>query len=308
MKPFMHTKVSALLGVAVLAALFLVAPATSLAAFGISPPFIHPTNLIPGSHYSQTIYLVQDQPNANLGMQVTLHVPDAIRPWFRIVPGERFSIPQGVRQFPVEIIVDVPKDTGLGVYTGKISFVTAPIGEGQVSIALGAEVDIALTVGNDIVRKLTIPIIRPQDIEEGWEPRVYVKVNNEGNVSERFSGAIFELMDQFGASRLAYIQKQDGFPEIPAFSTQEFTLEFPTNFYIGVGQYWASITLFREGKVEAANKTVFNAVKRGSLSTWPERFLRDLKRQWPYYSGGAGALLALGVFLIFRRRHRSRRT
>ncbi len=307
MKPFLYGRVSAAFGLTAAALFFFAFPQLSRGAFGISPPFMHPTSLVPGSHYSQTIYLVQDQPNADLGMRVTLNVPDAIRPWFRINPDERFTIPQGVRQFPVEIIVDIPKDTGLGVYIGKISFVTQPADEGQVAIALGAEVDIALTVGNDIVRKLTIPIIRPLDIEEGWDPRVYVKVDNEGNVAERFSGAIFEVYDQFGASRLAYIQKQDGFPEIPAFSTQEFTLEFPTNFYLGLGQYWASITLFREGKVEASNKTVFNALKKGSLSTWTERFLRDLRRQWPYYAGGAGVLAVLGVFFIHRKR-RSRRT
>ena len=306
MRPFSYWRVSAVFGWIIAAVFLYGAPRPASAAFGISPPFMHPTNLIPGSHYAQTIYLVQDRPDADLGMRVTLSVPDPIRSWFSISPGEQFTMPKGVRQFPVEIIVDIPKDTGLGVYNGKISFVTQPANEGQVSIALGAEVDISLTVGNDIVRKLTIPIIRPLDIEEGWDPRVYIKVDNEGNVAERFSGAIFELYDQFGASRLAYIQKQDGFPEIPAFSTQEFTLEFPTNFYLGIGQYWASIQLFREGKVEATNRTVFNALKRGSLSTLTEQILRHLRKQWPYYAGGAVALGVIGVLLL-RRKRRSRR-
>ncbi|MEY4731653.1 MAG: putative transrane protein [Candidatus Parcubacteria bacterium] len=284
-----------------------VAPHHAVAAFGISPPFMHPTNLIPGSHYSQTIYLVQDKPDTDLGMRAILNVPDSIRPWFHIIPGERFSIPKGVRQFPVEIVADIPKDTGLGAYNGKLSFQTAPTSGGQVSIALGAEVDIALTVGNDIVRKIVVPIIRPLDIEEGWDPSVYIKVDNEGNVAERFNGAIFELYDQFGAGRLAYVQKQDGFPEIPAFSTQEFTLEFPTNFYIGVGQYWASITLLRDGKVEASAKTVFNVLKKGSIHTVTERFIRDLKKQWPYYAGGAAVLVVVSALFLIRRKRRSRR-
>ena len=287
-------------------ATLLVTPNIAQAAFGISPPFMNPTNLLPGSSYTQTIYLVQDQPDQDLRIVTKLDIPANIRPWITMNPGLQFTIPQGVRQFPVEIAVQVPKDTPLGVYSGNILFIAAPTGEGQVAIALGAEVAINLTVGNDIVRKLTIPIIRPLDIEEGWDPRAYVKVVNEGNVAERFSGATFELMDQFGASRLAYIQKQDGFPEIPAFSTQEFTLEFPTNFYLGIGQYWASITLFREDRVEASNRTVFNALKRGSLSTLTEQILRHLKGQWPYYAGGAVVLGIAGALMVRRRKHTRR--
>lgn len=294
----------AVIGFLFIAALFIV-PKNASAAFGISPPYMNPTNLLPGSRYVQTIYLVRDVADAELAIATQLDIPDVIRPWITIRPGERFVIPKDVRQFPVDIEVQVPKDTTLGVYSANIIFMAAPAGEGQVAIALGAQLIMNLRVGNDIVRKLTIPIIRPLDIEEGWDPRVYVKVINEGNVAERFDGATFELYDQFGASRLAYVQKQTGFPEIPAFSTQEFTLEFPSSFYLGIGQYWASITLMREGKVEAMNRTVFTALKRGSLSTWTERFLRDMKRQWPYYAGGAVVLVAAGIFVFRRKRRRA---
>jgi len=171
---------------------------------------------------------------------------------------------------------------------------------GQVTIALGAQVNINLTVGTDIVRKMSLALLKPLDIEEGWAPRAYVKFNNEGNVAEYLDGGTFEVYDQFGAARLAYIQKgKEGLPEIPAFTIKDFTIEFPTDFYLGVGQYWASINLVQEGKSVGTQRTVFNVLTKGSLSTPLERFLLDLKANWQR-SLGIGVIVFAALIAIWR--------
>jgi hypothetical protein len=152
---------------------------------------------------------------------------------------------------------------------------------------------------------LSIPLVRPLDIEEGWSPRVYVKANNEGNIAERFDGAIFELFDQFGGVRLAYAQKGRDFPEFPPFEVSEFTIEFPTDFHMGIGQYWASIAFLQEGKTVASQRTVFNVLKRGSLSSPFQKILQHVQDQWPYYAGGAGIVFILGIGSLLRKRRRA---
>jgi hypothetical protein len=269
---------------------------------------MHATNLVKGSRYVQTVYLVQDQPNQDLPIKAVFDIPQSIRSWISVNPGETFSIPKGVRQFPVEIVIDVPKDTTLGDYHGTVTFVSNPSAEGQVVIALAVQVDMSIKVGTDIYRKFAVPLIRPLDIEEGWDPRIYVKFNNEGNVPEAFDGAIFELFDQFGGARLAYAQRrgQNEFPQIPPFTIQEFTVEFPVDFHLGIGQYWASVVFYQNEKAVASQRTVFNVLKRGSLSTPLQRFINSVKDYWPYYAGGV--VVAVFVIGLSFGRRRSRRS
>ncbi len=284
-----------------------IAPQISQAAFGISPPFLNAGHLVAGAKYVQTVYLVQDQPNQDLKIKANLNVPEAIRQWIHIDKGLEFVIPSGTRQFPVEVEVDVPGNAGLGKYSGNLTFVSIPSEAGQqVTIALGANVAINLTVGNDIFEKFTVPIVKPLDIEEGWSPRVDVKFNNEGNIPESFDGAIFELYDRYGGVRLAYIQKNSDFPETPPFTIKEYTVEFPTDFHLGLGQYWASVSFYKNEKMVASERTVFSVVPVGSLSGPEAQALRYLKSNWIYMA----ATLAIAFFIfavwVARRRRRNK--
>jgi len=273
------------------------------AAFGISPPFLGSDNLIPGTRYVQTIYLVQDQPTEDLAIDANLDIHDRIRSWFTIHNGNEIVIPKGTRQFPVEIVIQVPKDAQLGAYKGALTFVGKPARTGQVTIALGAEVTINLTVGTGIYRKVTVQLIRMLDIEEGWSPRVYVKFNNEGNVPEALDGATFDLYDQYGAVRLAYIPSPKGkMPETPPFTVKEYVVEFPLDLHLGLGQYWGSVNFSQEGKVIASQRTVFNVLKRGSLSTPFEKFMQSFQNQLAYYVIGAIIVIVGGTFVVRRRR------
>lgn len=274
-------------------------------AFGISPPFLNADHLVKGARYSQTIYLVQDQPNEDLRIKAELEIQERVRSWVSIDKGFDFVIPKGVRQFPVQVGIQVPKDAGLGAYSGNLTFTSAPSEAGQVTIALGAQVAINLTVGTDIYRKISVPVVKLLDIEEGWDPRVYVKFHNDGNVPEAFTGATYELFDQFNSVRLAFAQKAEDFPETLPFQVKEYSVEFPIDFHLGVGQYWGSVQFFQGDKVVATQKTVFNVLKRGALRGPTAQVLTSLKENWIYYGLGGLVVVFASIFIVKRTRRRS---
>ncbi len=275
---------------------------TTQAAFGISPPFLNADHLVGGATYSQTIYLVRNDPEEDIGINAVLDVPQSIRSWITLDQGSTFIIPKGVRQFPVNVTIKVPQGITVGSYNGRLSFTTAPTSQGQVTIALGAQVIINLIIGTDTYRKFSVPIVKPLDIEEGWNPRVYIKFVNEGNVPESFTGGTFELLNQYGGVRLAYAEKGRDFPEVPPFTVQEYTVEFPIDFHLGVGQYWAAINFYQGDKVVASQKTVFNVLASGSLSDPLQKILNSVRNSWIYY------VLGLVIIAFFASRKKFRKT
>ncbi|MBI4094425.1 MAG: hypothetical protein HY436_01315 [Candidatus Liptonbacteria bacterium] len=268
------------------------------AAFGVSPPFVHADRLVRGSRFSKTIYLVQDQPNEDISIHAELSIPESVRSWISLEPGYDFTIPRGVRQFPVTVTVAVPQNIALGSYDGAMTFETRPTEKGQVTIALGVQVAVNIRVGTGIFRDYTISLVKPLDIEEGWNPRAYVKFENRGNVSEVLNGATFELLDQFGSVRLAFAQKDQGFPEIAPFESREFTIEFPINFNLAVGQYWGAIGLIKDEKVVANQRAVFRVLKRGALSSPFAVIASAIGKNWLLTL----IFLAAIVFLAFQKK------
>ncbi len=280
-------------------------PGSAQAAFGISPPFLNADHLVKGISYSQIVYLVQDQPNEDLTIKANVEVDPIISSWIQIDKGTQFVIPTGMHQFPVQIIIKVPNDANLGIYHGKITFTSAPNQTGQVTIALGAQVAVNLTVGNDIFEKFSVPIVRVMDIEEGWNPRVFVKFSNEGNVPAGFTGATLELLDQFNSVRLAYIQKSTDFKQTPAFTSEEYIMDFPTDFHLGTGQYWGNVNFYQNDKLVGSQKSVFNVLKGGSLSGPGARIGNLFKNNKYNVAIGAGLLLLIVLFIYLKRRSRA---
>jgi hypothetical protein len=272
------------------------------ASFGVSPPFVTADHLIPGITYTQTIYLVQDQLDTDLPIKATLSIPDEVASWISIDKGFSFVIPKGARQFPVTISITIPKDATLGKWNGGIAFTTAPSASGQVTIALGVRVAINFTVGNGIYEQFSVPLITFPDIEEGWNPTVDVRFNNQGNISEAFDAATFEIFDVYDTVRLAYIQKQDGFPETKPFSTNEYTVDFPTTFYLGVGDYWGSVVFYQNGKVVASQKAIFHVLPVGSIAGVWGRITHFWKAYQAYLIAIIIILVVAVVAIWYRRR------
>lgn len=273
----------------VAAAAFLFLPAAPAhAAFGISPPFLNADHLLPGAKYQQTVYLVQDQPDQDLNIQADLTMPQPAASWISIDKGFNFTIPQGTRQFPVTITISVPQGATLGAYSGNLTFTTQPSSAGQVTIALGAQVSINLTVGTGTFEKYSVPLIQFPDILEGQSPTVHVKFENDGNVPESFDSATYQLYDQYDSVQLAYIQKSDGFPATAPFTISDYTVTFPVDFYLGVGEYWGVVNFYKNGQVVASQKAVFNVLS----AAWYQRAWNYIVDDWVY------VLLALIIVAI----------
>lgn len=273
-------------------------------AYGISPPFLHATHLVEGVEFRDTIYIVRDNDAYNVWITTDLSdFPESIRDWIEIGPGSTFMIPKGVRQFPVEIIIKVPKNSGPRDYTQKITFTTGALGggneggdsTGQVAITYGLNLIVNLTVGNEVYRdfRASIDIL---DIEEGWSPRVNIRFKNKGNVPESFNRATFEVFDQYKAIRLAFIQKVEDFPETPPFTEKDYVVDFPIDLFLGLGEYWGNVVFSQGNSVIAQQETVFKVLEKGSLS--------KLFPDWGYAVAGSALLLAIIISVIFRRKKR----
>lgn len=256
-----------MLFVAVVGGMFCALPRHAEAAFGISPPYLNADHLTPGATYSQTLYLVRDNASSDLAIVTDLSLPSQIQSWITVDQGSHFVIPAGNQQFPVTITITVPPNAPLNKYTGSISFTTAPSQAGQVTIALGVDVALNLTVGNNVFEQFVVTPSIP-DIEEGMNPRAYVAFNNQGNIPEAFDIATFEIFDQFDAVRLAYLEKQDGFPATPPFKVKDYTVEFPSNLHLGPGEYWGNVVFYQNDKVVASQKASFRVLPVGSLTGW----------------------------------------
>lgn len=292
------------IGTAILA--FFASTLVTYAAFGVSPPFFNANHLVPGVTYSQTVYLVQDQPTVALPIVATLNVPAEIQPWITINPGLNFTIPAGVQQFPVQLSVTVPANQALGVYSGNVVFATNPAQSGQITIALGANVAINLTVGSGTFEQYSIPYITIPSIEEGWNPRVTYRFQNDGNVPEQLTGATFSLFDQYDSAQLAYLSVNSGFPTVAPFSAQESTMQFPTDFHLGIGDYWGVVTFYKGSQVVASQKAIFHVLPPGSLSSPIDIAIENIETYWIYY-----LVILIALLLIIRRifvmRHKHKR-
>jgi hypothetical protein len=265
-------------------------------------------HLVAGANYVQTVYLVQDQPNEDLAIRAVLAVPNKAAAWISLDTGFSFVIPKGTRQFPVQITVQVPDGEGIGRYSGNLSFTSQPTQTGQVTIALGVNVAINLTVGTGIFEQFSVPQIKMLDIEEGWNPKVDVSFKNDGNIPESFDAATFDIFDQYDNVHLAQLQKQDGFTETPPFSTNDYIVEFPTDFHFGIGQYWGNVVFYQNSKVIASQKTIFHVLKAGSIvGPWMSALYALQKSGWLNYIGIAILIVVVALIAMVWRSKRKRR-
>src|SRR3989338_5001840 len=144
------------------------------AGFGISPPSIKETRLVPGSRITRTVYLIQGDPLYDVGIGVIVESKD-IKDWISFDPGETFIVPKGVQQFPLKVTIQVPKDAEMGIYKAFVRTSTVPQkaeGATSVAISLGVRIDVELTVGNDVYESFTITNINIEHIRAGESPKV----------------------------------------------------------------------------------------------------------------------------------------
>jgi len=263
--------------------------------FGFSPGGVNNLDLLPGSHFEQEMFLLRADPIEDLKIIIKIESPDypEIKNWLSLDKGTSFIIPKGTLQFPIRVIVDVPKKAKLGVYKGYLDVKTAPVEEKKggaptVEIALGARINIVLGLTNKPFRDFIIRAGEISNIDYGSPLKYKMKLENTGNVKARPSKVEIKIFD--GSVITSLLKTVEIGPEnldwTKPYKTKVVTAQSPVE--LEVGRYWAETRIFKdETTVVRADKMFFavNPVKK---------FLGLAVKIW-FWIGMAFILLAGGA-------------
>ncbi len=263
------------------------------AGFGISPPEVWNNHLRPGSHFEQIIYLVQSKPVVNLQGEVEIDAPE-IKDWISFEGGEEFTIPQGVQQYPLKVLVDVPQDAEFKTYRGKIWVRTSPVREegkegSVVGIALGSIIDINLTVSAEEVRGFLPRGVTIKDAEKGRSIEVIFRIQNVGNVEEDLTKITLDVYDAYLKS-IIQTEEITKIEKIKPFETKEFVLRFPNK--LDVGTYFGRLQAFKDEYTVTDVKQPFKILERTGV-------LSKILKKW-YIKPLLTLIIIIILILIFR--------
>ncbi len=247
------------------------------AGFGISPPHIKNSQLVPGSHFEQTITLLRSSAEEDLKAKIKINAPD-IESWLTIDQGKEFILPKGSFQIPMDVNIDVPQNAELGNYNGYININIAPVEEkegGGVAVALGARIDIDLSLTNVtyadfIVRLASIPDFELMGWPWNWKifskflqkVRVVMTLENIGNVKTAPSKVTLEILD-ITKKNILESSTDKSLKKIDPFSTGEVIAAFPTE--LNAGQYWGRIKVYKGNEIVNFYEIAFTIAAKGEL-------------------------------------------
>jgi len=274
-----------------------VLPMSAQAGFGVSPGTVSEQNLVPGARLERTIYLVQADNKQSLDATASVDTGSdkELKNWVSFIPGNSFTIPGGVQQFPLKVVITIPSNAELGKYSGSITVNTVPPKSGeQITVALAARINLDLSIGNNIISDFSVRSIKILDITQGENPKAVFDISNTGNVSVAPDGTTFELLNKYGDVRLGYADG-DFTEKVPSFSDQKLTVEFPVNVNLSEGEYWGYVKVYKQGKIISELKTVFNVAKGSFFVIYKTSIIVI-----------STLVLVLGAAILFRNRRISR--
>lgn len=262
------------------------------AAFGISPPYVKSAKLMPGSHYEQRIILSRSDPTEDVQAKITINAPE-IESWISVDPGFEFVLPKGKQQVSMLVKVDVPEDAKLGNYKGYLNVRVVPAeAEGKVSIALGAQIEVDLTVGKEgfmdfLVRSVGISdsVKKPWPIKYFTKIRVSMNIENTGNVPAS-PGKVH--LDVYNITRKNLLESNDdiSLEKIKPFETKTILAEFSTK--LEAGEYFGHAKIFKGDEIAEEWKAVFN-IEKGTFSV----------KEWVILvCSGIGLLVIIAVAIL----------
>ncbi len=230
-------------------AIFFVSTQTAFAGFGVTPPYVTNVSLTRNSVYEQTIYLVRSDPTTDLKATITIDVP-GINDWFVVNEGMEFLLPRGTQKVPMTVKVTVPDKADYKQYKGNIRIKTGAAddgaGSGGVSISLGAQIDVDLTVIDKKIKDFKVRKIGVSDLNEGhkvgWlyfpgKIRFEMMIENTGNIAVAPSDVVFRIYDRSGNVLLEEAHKKGKIKTVDPFLTETVIAEIPTK--LPAGSYLA---------------------------------------------------------------------
>ncbi len=182
-------------------------------------------------------------------------------------------MPAGTTQLPVTITVKVPQDAEYKDYKGSIRIRTssANTGGGGVSIALGAQVDVALKVV-DKIQDFDVRRIRIADLEEGFRKwslffpgkiRFFVTIENTGNVPYGPTRVHMDIYDTDEAKLLESTDNMNTIEQAAPFAVKEVIAELPTR--LPAGRYIAKYTIFKGPEIAQQNELTLSISSLGAV-------------------------------------------
>lgn len=274
------------------------------AGFGISPPYVKTAKpIFPGSHYEQMIMLLRSAADEDLQAEVRINAPE-VASWISIDKGEKFDLPRDSLRVPMIVKIDVPANAEIGDYKGYINVRIVPKNANQgsgVAIALGARIDIDLTVTNEeyidfLVRQVRVPDIEKLKSPWNWKifsyffyrTKVVMKIENTGNTKVAPSRVHLDVYDLNEKNLLeSYDDKSIG--KIEPFVIKETTATFPTS--LEVGHYWANVKIYKDKDIVHKDKIAFAVVPSGELPGGTELGI------WPWLMAG-GIILTIVLIIL----------
>lgn len=270
-----HSLVKRSLFLLLVSAFFLSSAAPVLAGFGITPPYVRNDRLTPGTVFEQKITLVRSDPIDDLKATITMNLP-GVESWFSIDKGMEFMLPKGETQVPIIVKVTVPEDAEYMSHQGAIRIRTASANPsapaGGVSIALGAQVDVALKVVDKIYDFL-VRKIRVSDLEEGrrkWglffpaKISFYMLIENTGNAEFGPTKVRFEIYDADRETLLETTENTNDIELITPFETKEVIAELPSR--LPAGRYVTKYTIFKNEEIAQQNEITLSINPIGTVA------------------------------------------
>ena len=258
-------------------AVFFIATQTTFAGFGVTPPYVTNVSLTRNSVYEQTIFLVRSDPSTDLKATITIDVP-GVNEWFTIVEGQEFLLPKGEQKVPMTVKVVVPDDADYKQYKGNVRIKTgAPDGivaGGAVSISLGAQIDVDITVIDKKIRDFKVRKIGISDLNEGhklgWlyfpgKIRFEMLIENIGNVPVSPTDVVFRIYDKSGNVLLEETHHKGKITEIDPFMTETVYAELPTK--LPSGSYLARFEIKNDETVKLQGEVNLSILPYGTLQT-----------------------------------------
>ncbi|MFQ6083622.1 MAG: hypothetical protein ACE5WD_09695 [Candidatus Aminicenantia bacterium] len=226
------------------------------AGFGISPSHIQNQLLYPGASFETRIILSRGQPTEDLRAEISIDAPE-VEDWITINPGTEFLLPKGEQRVPMFVNIDIPEDAEYKNYKGYIYVKTVPVEaekRGGVAIALGARLDLDLTVTEIEIIDFIIRNLRIQSSEEGFhwwkialptKIKLLMNVENTGNVEAAPNRVKIEIWDLNWKDLIAE-SVDSSLAKVKPFEKKEVTAVFPLE--LGPGDYWTKISVFKDEK------------------------------------------------------------
>ncbi len=248
---------------------------SALAGFGVTPPYVTNVSLTRNSSYEQTIFLVRSDPSTDLKATISIDVP-GVNDWFTIVEGNEFLLPKGEQKVPMTVRVLVPDKADYKQYKGNIRIKTgAPdetVAGGAVSISLGAQLDVDITVIDKKIKDFKVRKIGISDLNEGhkvgWlyfpgKIRFEMLLENIGNVPIAPSDVVFRIYDRSGNVLLEESHKKGSIDEVEPFATETVFAELPTK--LPSGSYLARFEIKNDDEVKLEGEVNLSILPYGTL-------------------------------------------